>query len=50
MNPTTVRSKYGAAMVTPGMMPDRNINLDKLPNGVEAAGAYVRGDDQTLAA
>jgi hypothetical protein len=50
MNPTTVRSKYGAALVSPSMMPDQQTNLDDLSNGIEAAKGYVRGDSQSLAA
>jgi hypothetical protein len=42
LNPDTVRVKYGPGLVTPSMMPDPYTNLDDLPNGVEAAAAYVR--------
>ena len=50
MNPVTVRSKYGPGLVTPSMMPEPQTNLDKLPNGVEAAAAHVRGDIRAVAA
>jgi hypothetical protein len=44
MNPSTIRAKYGPGLVTPTMMPRSNANLDDLPNGLEAAAAYLRGD------
>ena len=50
MNPATVRAKYGPGLVTPSMMPDPNINLDELPNGVEAAAAHLQGDTRRIAA
>ena len=49
IKPSTVRAKYGPGLVTPIMMPDPNVNLDDLPNGVEAAAAYVRGDTRNWA-
>ena len=41
MNPATVCQKFGPGLVTPGMMPEANVNLDDLPSGIEAAAAYV---------
>ena len=42
LKPSTVKAKFGPGLVTPSMMPDPNVNLDTLPNGIEAAAAYVR--------
>jgi hypothetical protein len=35
--------RYGAALVTPRMMPEENVCEDDLPNGIEAATEYLEG-------
>jgi hypothetical protein len=35
--PATIRQKYGPRLMTPGMMPGDGVDLDDLPNGLEAA-------------
>jgi len=39
--PKTLAQRHGPALVTPGMMPDANMNEDDVPNGVQAATAYL---------
>jgi len=40
-SPEREHERYGAALVTPEIMPDANVNEDNLPNGVAAATAYL---------
>jgi hypothetical protein len=49
LKPSTVRARYGPGLVTPGMMPDPNINLDTLSSGIKAAAAYLASDTGRLA-
>lgn len=42
--PETIVEKYGPALLTPEMMPDAYTLEDDLPNGVEAAAAYLAGE------
>jgi hypothetical protein len=44
MRPETVAERYGPELLTPQAMPDANLCEDKLPNGMEAAAAYLRSE------
>ena len=41
--PETVAARFGPALVTPGNMPGAEVCEDDLPNGMEAAAAYLAG-------
>ncbi len=42
VKPATLRAKHGPALVTPRLMPPATVDLDNLPNGIEAAAEYLR--------
>ncbi len=42
--PETIAERYGLALVTPDCMPGSDVCEDDLPNGMEAAAAYLASE------